>query len=183
MRSTDAELITIAGRIGRGATALAGRARAERAGVLTLTETAVLGRLRVGSEMTPRELADRLRMQPQSLTRTLASLEQADRVRRTRDPRDGRQALLAVTQAGALALAEEMHPRNVWLAGVIEHELSVAERDLLVVAASLMERLALVDASPAVEEMSFEHGPIAEKLIAEESIGKESIGKKVVPVS
>jgi DNA-binding MarR family transcriptional regulator len=162
MRSNESELITIAGSIGRGATALAGRARAERAGLLTLTETAVLGRLRMAGDMTPRELADQLRMQPQSLTRTLASLEAASLVQRTRDPYDGRQALLAITQAGAMALSDEMRPRNLWLAGVIEQKLSVAERDLLVVAASLMERLALVDASPALIEPSFEHKPSRE---------------------
>jgi DNA-binding MarR family transcriptional regulator len=139
-------------RISRGVTTLAARARAERAGVLTLTETAVLGRLWAVGEMTPRELADRLRLQPQSLTRTLASLESAGHLTRTRDPADGRQHLLSVTGSGALALQAEIRPRARWLAGVIEQELSPAERDILVVAAGLMERLAGVEASPAAQE-------------------------------
>jgi len=146
------ELIAAAARIGRGATSLAARARAERAGVLTLTETAVLGRLWMVGEMTPRELADQLRLQPQSLTRTLAALETAGQLGRTRDPGDGRQYLLSITTAGAQALQAEMRPRERWLAGVIEQELSPAERDILVVAAGLMERLAVVEASPAVHE-------------------------------
>jgi DNA-binding MarR family transcriptional regulator len=146
------DLIAAAARICRGTTSLAARARAERAGVLTLTETAVLGRLLKGGEMTPGELADRLRMQPQSLTRTLASLEAAGRLLRTPDPGDGRQFLLAVTAAGRQALSAEMRPRDLWLAGVIDRELSVAERDLLVVAATLLERLALVGGAAAPVE-------------------------------
>ena len=152
MRMTDPDLLETAAQIGRGASALAGRARAERAGVLTLTETAVLGRLIKGGEMTPRELADRLQLRPQSLTRTLSSLELAGLARRTPDPGDGRQSLLSITPAGLRALDREMRPRDLWLAGVIEAELSVAERALLLVAADLMERLALVDATAAPVE-------------------------------
>ena len=147
-------MVAIAARICRGVTTLAARARVERTGALTLTETAVLGRLWSGGEMTPGELADRLGLQPQSLTRTLASLETAGQLQRTRDPSDGRQFLLSVTAAGARALNAEMQPRERWLAGVIEHQLTAAERDILLVAASLMERLALVDASPAPVEQS-----------------------------
>lgn len=152
MRTTDGQLLAIAATIGRGATALAARGRAERAGVLTLTETAVLGRLYSAREMTPRELADRLRLKPQSLTRTLASLETAGQVQRTADPGDGRQALLSITEAGVRALDQEMRPRDRWLASVIQTELSAAERDLLLVAATLMERLSQVDARAAVTE-------------------------------
>jgi DNA-binding MarR family transcriptional regulator len=146
------DLVKTAALIGRGATALAARARVERAGVLTLTETAVLGRLWMGGEMTPRELAERLQIRPQSLTRTLTSLGAAGHLRRTADPGDGRQALLSITASGALALDAEMRPRDRWLAGVIADQLSPAERELLVLAAGLMERLAQVDASAAVVE-------------------------------
>jgi DNA-binding MarR family transcriptional regulator len=149
---SDEPILDAAARICRAVTTLAARARAERAGVLTLTETAVLGRLWAVGELTPRELADRLRLQPQSLTRTLASLESAGLLHRTRDPNDGRQYLLSVTAPGALALRDEIRPRDRWLGGVIEQELSAAERDILVVAAGLMERLAVVEASPAVRE-------------------------------
>jgi DNA-binding MarR family transcriptional regulator len=152
MRTTKAESVRLATRIMRGATALAARGRSERAGILTLTETAVLGRLWTIAELTPRELADQLGLQPQSLTRTLASLESAGLLSRTRDPGDGRQFLLSITKAGAAALRAEMRPRAVWLGGVIERELSAAEQDLLVVAAALMERLAQVGASPVVRE-------------------------------
>jgi DNA-binding MarR family transcriptional regulator len=138
--------------IRRGATSLASRTRAERAGVLSLNQTAVLGRVTTRGPMTAGEVATQLRMAPQSLTRTFAALEADGLLHRTPDPSDGRQSLLAVTTAGRRALKQEMAPRDAWLARAIELVLTPAERDLLVVAAQLMERLADVDAAVAVSE-------------------------------
>lgn len=99
--------------------------------------------------MTPGEIADRLHMQPQSLTRTFTALDERDLVRRMPDPGDGRQSLLSITASGRRGLAAEMRPRDVWMATTIARELTAAERDVLVVAARLMERLAQVDPTPA----------------------------------
>jgi DNA-binding MarR family transcriptional regulator len=138
--------------IRRGATSLASRTRAERAGVLSLNQTAVLGRVATRGPMTAGEVATQLCMAPQSLTRTFAALESDGLLHRTPDPSDGRQSLLAATAAGRRALKQEMAPRDAWLAAVIEQVLTPAERDVLVVAAELMERLADVDAAVAVSE-------------------------------
>jgi hypothetical protein len=45
-----------------------------------------------------------------------------------------------------------MRPRDAWVADVLQRELTPAERDVLVVAAGLLERLAEVDASIAEVE-------------------------------
>jgi len=128
-----------------GATVFASRARAERAGVLTLTETSVLGQLFKHEAMTPGEVARRLRTGKQSLTRTFAQLEQRGLLRRLDDPADGRQSILVITDAGRKALGAEMAPRREWAAAAIERELSASERELLVKAAKLLGRLAEVD--------------------------------------
>src|ERR1700748_1477932 len=83
-----------------GATVFAARARSERAGVLTLTETSVLGQLFKHEAMTPGEVARRLRTGKQSLTRTFAQLEERALLRRLDDPADGRQSILVITDAG-----------------------------------------------------------------------------------
>lgn len=132
--------------------ALAARARAERAGALSLNQTAVLGRLARRGPMTAGEVATQLRAQPQSLTRTFAALEADGLMRRTPDPSDGRQALLGITAAGRRALKAELAPRDAWLDQAIKRVLTPAERDVLLVAAQLMERLADVDADVAVVE-------------------------------
>ncbi len=137
--------------IRRGVTLLASRARAERRGALTLNQTALLGQLYKYGAMTPGEVAHRLRTLPQALTRTFAAVEERGWLRRTPDPSDGRQSLLTITPAGVLALSDEMRPRDTWLAGALE-SLTPAERQLLVLAAGLLERLAEIDAAPAPRE-------------------------------
>jgi DNA-binding MarR family transcriptional regulator len=151
---TNLELLKAARAIRRGATGFAARARAERRGVLTLNQTAVLGLLVKQETITPGEVAHRLRTQPQTLTRTFAALEEQGWMRRLPDPSDGRQSLLMITAAGREMLTDEMRPRDEWVATAIERELTAAERDLLVVAAGLLERLAEVDASVAPTEVA-----------------------------
>ena len=129
----------------RGATVFASRARSERAGVLTLTETSVLGQLSKHEAMTPGEVGRRLRMRKQALTRTFAQLEERGLLRRLEDPADGRQSILVVTAAGRKALGAEMAPRRRWAAAAIERELDDSERELLIKAAPLLARLAEVD--------------------------------------
>lgn len=92
--------------------------------------------------MTPGEMAAQLRMQPQSLTRTFAALEDAGYLLRTTDPGDGRQFLLTITAAGRRALKDEMAPRDAWLARAMARVLSDDECAELRRAAELMERLA-----------------------------------------
>jgi DNA-binding MarR family transcriptional regulator len=156
---TNSELLTAAKAIRRGTTGFAARARAERRGVLSLNQTAALGLLVKQETLTPGEIAHRLRMQPQALTRTFAALEEQGWARRLPDPSDGRQSLLTITTTGREVLADEMRPRDEWVATVIERELTAAERDLLVVAARLLERLAEVDASVAPAEVDVSAAP------------------------
>jgi DNA-binding MarR family transcriptional regulator len=131
----------------RAATALSSRARAERAGALTLNQVAVLGRIAVQGPITPREVAEQTRMTPQSLTRPLAALEERGLVRRTPDPADRRAALLQVTREGRAALRAEMAPRTRWLAGAVAQLCTEEERRTLVEAAAIMQRLARHDSA------------------------------------
>jgi DNA-binding MarR family transcriptional regulator len=142
----DAELLW------RAATALASRARAQRAGDLTLNQVAVLGRVAVLGPITPREVAGQMRMSPQALTRPLAALEHRGLVRRTPDPSDGRGALLQITAQGRTALRAEMAPRTRWLAEVVAGHCTDAERRTLVEAAGIMQRLAAVGGGVAPVE-------------------------------
>jgi len=146
---TKSEILAAARIVRRGATGLAARARAERSGVLSFNQTAVLGLLHKQETITPSEVAHRLRLQPQALTRTFAALEEQGWVKRMPDPADGRQSLLIITASGRQVLADEMRPRDEWVASVMESELTPAERDLLVVAAQLLERLSEVDSAIA----------------------------------
>jgi DNA-binding MarR family transcriptional regulator len=126
---------------------LARRMRAERPdGALSSNKVAVLGHLHRHGPSTPGQLAAAEGQQPQSLTRVLTDLQRAGHIARTRSPRDGRQALLSLTDAGARALRADMSARDAWLAEAL-NQLSDAERALLRVAAGLLDRLASRDDS------------------------------------
>lgn len=140
----DAQLaLSAAADVRRGATSLGRRLRLERsATALTALELSVLGHLHRRGPLSPGELADAERMQPQSLTRTLAGLEEAGLTLRQPDPADGRRSLLAVTEHGQAALRTEMGQRDTWLAAAMGAQLTTTEIGLLRLAGSLMERLA-----------------------------------------
>jgi DNA-binding MarR family transcriptional regulator len=127
----------------RGVMSLGRRLKAERQpGGFTSLELSVLGYLYRHGPMTPGELADAERVQPQTLTRTLANLEQQGLLSRRDHPDDGRRVLLALTQGGQDALRSDMTQRDAWLAGAMADRLTRAESEVLRLAADLMEQLA-----------------------------------------
>ena len=129
--------------IRRGVISLARRLRLERNEVgLTALELSVLGHLHRRGPLTPGDLATAERVQPQSLTRTLAALEVAGLVSRQPDPADGRRSLLALAELGLAALRAEMEQRDTWLAAAMARQLTPTEIELLRLAGSLLERLA-----------------------------------------
>ena len=122
---------------------LSRRLQAERdEHALSLTKISVLGHLVRKGPLSAGALAAADRLKPQSLTRVLAELEEAGLIVRAADPRDRRQRRFSITEAGRRAGAADMRRRDEWLAQAIGRALSPVERDLVVLAASLLERLA-----------------------------------------
>lgn len=102
----------------------------------------VLAHLYRAGASTPGGIAAALRVQPQSLTRTLAALTRDGLVSRTRDAADGRSQVVALTQEGFAAMARDVTYRDDWLRRRMAAELNDTERELLRLAAPLLERLA-----------------------------------------
>lgn len=128
---------------------LARRLRAERPRPgISLQKLSVLAHLNRSGPLSPGEVAAADRIQPQSLTRALASLERDGLIRRTADPRDHRRARLELTADGVAVLHADMHQRDVWLTRTISEQLTPTERELLRLASKLMQRLADADAAP-----------------------------------
>jgi DNA-binding MarR family transcriptional regulator len=103
---------------------------------------AVLSRLYRAGTHTPKALAEAERIQPQSLTRVLATLQERGFISRVPDPADGRQSLVDITPAGLAALRSYSVQREQWLATAMAETLSPTERELLRLAAALMLRVA-----------------------------------------
>jgi DNA-binding MarR family transcriptional regulator len=102
----------------------------------------VLGHLSRNGAMTPGALAGIDRLQPQSLTRTLAGLLADGLISRQPDPADRRRALLVLTAAGQDVLRSDMRARDRWLADAMAASLTGTECEVLRLAGDLMEQLA-----------------------------------------
>jgi DNA-binding MarR family transcriptional regulator len=90
------------------------------------------------------ELAERERLQPQSLTRILARLEQEKFISRSQDKADLRRARLLITQKGLQFLHRNALDQEAWLRHAIAENLTAAERAMLRIAAQLFDRIAAV---------------------------------------
>ena len=120
---------------------LSRRLRVERADHgLTLTQISVLATLDRHGPLTPRELAQHERVQPPSMTRTLAGLEERALIVRTPHASDGRQHLISLAAPAAALLREDRRRRDAWLAQRLA-ELTQAERDVRRAAAPIIDRI------------------------------------------
>ena len=120
---------------------LSRRLRAERLQTdLSLNQLATLGTLDRHGPLTPRELAEHEKVQPPSMTRVLAGLEEHGLILRTPHASDGRQHLVSLTADARTLLKEDRRKREAWLAQRLA-ELTQEERDVLRAAAPVIERL------------------------------------------
>ncbi|ROO52101.1 DNA-binding MarR family transcriptional regulator [Micromonospora sp. Llam0] len=115
--------------------------RARPVGDLTVTQLSALTSLELAGAMTPRELADIERVQPPTMTRIVAKLEERGLVQRTPHPTDGRQVILSATESGRAVIAGFERVRDEWLATRLA-ALSPAERDTLRQAAEILQQVA-----------------------------------------
>src|SRR6478752_1912161 len=118
------------------------RIRAERgAAGLTDPQFTVLAWLTKDGPMSPGQLAERERIQPPSMTRTVNGLAELGLVAKAEHPTDGRQVVVSLTDAGVAEVRETRRRRDTWLADRLRH-MTPDERALLVDAAELLRRIA-----------------------------------------
>ncbi|MEU1308269.1 MarR family transcriptional regulator [Streptomyces cinnamoneus] len=136
------DLTDLAGRTRDSVSALARRMRQERpAHGLGLTSTSVLSRLDRLGPLSPKDLAVLEGVQPQSLTRQLASLEERGLLTRRPHQQDGRQVVVEITGAGRRLVQDDRRTRDEWLAQAIARRLTPVERDVLAAANKLLDLL------------------------------------------
>ncbi|ASR38196.1 MarR family transcriptional regulator [Prauserella marina] len=108
---------------------------------LSLTQISALSTLHKCGQMTPGQLAAKEGVQPPSMTRVIAALEEVGYVERSPHPTDGRQAIVAVTGEGLAYVHAAISAREAWLDERLA-ELSGEEREVLSRAAEIIDRLA-----------------------------------------
>lgn len=109
---------------------------------LTLSETSALARLDRGGATTVTALAKLEQISTQSMGATVSALERRGLIQRRPDPADGRQAYLAVTEAGREMLRSRRDARAQALARALSAGFTPSELRRLAAAAPLIERLA-----------------------------------------
>jgi DNA-binding MarR family transcriptional regulator len=125
---------------------LARRLRVERLGlggtetVISDIQLAALAALERHESMTPGELAEHEKVQPPSMTRVIAVLEERGLVRREPHATDRRQVILTVTADGRDLVQRVRRRREAWLAQRLQ-ELTPDERQILRAAGPILEKL------------------------------------------
>jgi len=109
-----------------------------------LTQTWVLGRLDREGAASVSELAQALRVRPQSMAQTIGDLEAEGMVRRSPDPDDRRRALVSLTPAGRARIEEDRAVREGWLVKALD-ELAEEDRETIRRAVAILARLADAD--------------------------------------
>ena len=109
---------------------------------VSASKLSALGRLsRAGRPLSAAELARREGLQPQSVTRIIAELEEARFIVRHRNEQDSRQRDIEITDKGKQLLVRDARRQNEWLARAMTEKLTPAERAILELAAELIGRL------------------------------------------
>ena len=121
---------------------VARRLRAEKSvQELTDGQFSVLALLDRNGPLTPRVLAEHERVQPPSMTRTLAGLLARGLIDRAGDPTDRRQVIVGLTESGTRAVEETRQRRDAWLDRRLI-DLEPKERAVLAEASEILRRIA-----------------------------------------
>jgi DNA-binding MarR family transcriptional regulator len=110
-------------------------------GDITLSQASALARLTDNEGLTTSDLAAFEGMRHQSMAATVAALAGLGLVERRRDPADGRRLLIALTAEGRKRAEEGRQARGEWLAAELQKKCTEEERQTVIAAMAVLERL------------------------------------------
>ncbi|MFD8379502.1 MarR family winged helix-turn-helix transcriptional regulator [Streptomyces sp. NPDC059679] len=108
---------------------------------LTPTQTAVLSRLSKDGPASTSDLAAAERVRPQSMAATLGVLDERGLIRRRPDPDDGRRQLISLSESGTAYVDDARRAGEEWLARSLESGYTEEERQTIIEALALLDRL------------------------------------------
>ncbi len=140
--SGDPHERSLASRLRLAVVRLNRRLRAQRVGEdVSLTQIAALSTLYKCGPLTPGQLAAKEGVQPPSMTRVIAALEEMKFVVRRPHPTDGRQAIVELSDEGLAYVRKAISVREAWLDQRLA-ELGEEELEVLSRAAEIIDRMA-----------------------------------------
>jgi DNA-binding MarR family transcriptional regulator len=108
---------------------------------LSMSQVSVLSRLDKDGPASATELAAAERVRQQSVGAILAVLAARGLIERHPDPNDGRRTLVSLTAAGEESVDDKRAASEEWLARTMQDRFTEAERQQLISAIALLERL------------------------------------------
>ncbi len=109
---------------------------------LSASQASVLARLGNGEATSAAALAQLERVRPQSMAATIVSMEQLGLLTRAPDPTDGRRQIVGLTAAGREVAQGHHQARLDWFLAAIDADCTENERQTLLAAAAILDRLA-----------------------------------------
>ncbi|MFB3738825.1 MAG: MarR family winged helix-turn-helix transcriptional regulator [Candidatus Velamenicoccus archaeovorus] len=138
--TTAIDVTELAARLRLGVTRLARRLRREAEYGISPTKLSALSAVERGGRLTVGELCAVEQVQPPTMSRAVAGLEEAGLIVREPDPTDGRVSWLRVTPEGAKVLQRSRRRKEVYLAKRLR-ALEPAKVAVLEEAAGILEEL------------------------------------------
>jgi DNA-binding MarR family transcriptional regulator len=108
---------------------------------LSMSQVSVLSRLEKDGPASVTELAEAERVRQQSVGAILAVLADRGLIERHPDPNDGRRTLVSLTAAGRESVGDKRAAGEEWLARIMQDRFTETERQQLISAVALLERL------------------------------------------
>ncbi|MEV4618091.1 MarR family transcriptional regulator [Asanoa sp. NPDC049573] len=130
------DLRVVVGRLRRRLRALAG------SDALTPSQTSLLTRLGKEGPASASALAAAEGVRPQSVATLLAALDEQGLIDRRPDPADGRRQVISLSAAGQRMFESTSRAREEWLARSLQDRFTEAERQTVIEALALLDRLA-----------------------------------------
>lgn len=111
------------------------------AGSLSMSEIDTLSYLYNTESLPPSELAELIKIKGQSMSEIISRLEASGIILKIRSQTDKRKFEVSLTEQGRVLVEETRYERDGWLSSAIAELLTDQEKEILVSAATLLEKL------------------------------------------
>jgi DNA-binding MarR family transcriptional regulator len=111
----------------------------------SMTELETIRYLIREDKLLPTELAALTKIKTQSMSQILKKLEEQGIIKRTPSTDDKRKVYISLSSAGKKIIEKARYEKDEWLRGVIKHLLTDKEKELLVKALPVLQKIAEIN--------------------------------------